>query len=56
MLAHLTKKIPKANKIKIFLTMTQSPSIFFLFPIVVFTNAARSIPNFSNQAGKNINL
>jgi hypothetical protein len=28
-LAQLTKKIPKANKIKIFLIMTQSPSIFF---------------------------
>ncbi len=30
-LAQLTKKIPKANKIKIFLIMTQSPSIFFTF-------------------------
>jgi len=34
--------------------MTQSPSIFF--SIVLFTNTAKSIPNYSSQAGKNIKL
>jgi hypothetical protein len=46
-LAQLTKKIPKANKINNFLTMTRSPSIFF-FPIVLFTSRAKSVPIFSN--------
>jgi hypothetical protein len=46
MLAQLTKKIPRANKIKIFLTMTHSPSIFIcFFHWIVYLEGAKSVPN-----------